>query len=30
VKIRVADTAPLGGLMDVKAYEKHLETAEPH
>lgn len=30
VKIRVADKAPLEALMDRKAYEKHLETAEPH
>jgi glycine cleavage system H protein len=30
VKIRVADEKPLEGLMDRTAYEKHLETAEPH
>jgi glycine cleavage system H protein len=29
VRIKVADAAGLKGLMDLAAYEKHLETAEP-
>ncbi|MGH7162366.1 MAG: glycine cleavage system protein GcvH [Planctomycetota bacterium] len=29
VKLRVADPAPLQDLMDVAAYEKHIESAEP-
>jgi glycine cleavage system H protein len=29
VRIQVADAAGLKGLMDLAAYEKHLETAEP-
>lgn len=30
VKINVTDASGLDGLMDLAAYEKHLETAEPH
>jgi len=29
LRIKVSDTSGLEGLMDLAAYEKHLETAEP-
>jgi glycine cleavage system H protein len=29
VKIKASDTSAFEGLMDLAAYEKHLETAEP-
>lgn len=29
IRIKTSDTSPYEGLMDLAAYEKHLETAEP-